>query len=73
MEKLVLTRKELYDIVWDRPIKHIASELDISAGSISEACKILISLNLNRDTGARQNQNPALLNLLFHLDHQQVL
>jgi len=41
MEKLVLTRQELYNIIWDKPITHITSELDISPGSISEACKAL--------------------------------
>jgi hypothetical protein len=41
MVKLILTRQELYDIVWDKPIKYITSELDISPGSISEACKKL--------------------------------
>jgi len=41
MKKLTLSRKALFTSVWEKPIKQLASELDLSHSSITTACVIL--------------------------------
>jgi len=41
MKKLTLSRQALFTKVWEKPIKQLANELDLSHGSITSACETL--------------------------------
>jgi DNA-binding winged helix-turn-helix (wHTH) protein len=43
-----ISRQELFEMVWSRPISQIASDFGVSGTAVAKACK---SLNVLRATG----------------------
>ncbi len=38
-EERILTRKELFDLVWSKPIQHLAREFKLSDVGLAKTCK----------------------------------
>ncbi len=36
---ITLTRHELYEHIWSRPMKHLAAEWDVTAEQLRESCE----------------------------------
>jgi hypothetical protein len=41
MKSLNLTRKEIYDLVWEKPVSHLAEELGVKPSELRDYCIIV--------------------------------
>ena len=41
MEKIILTRQELYDLVWENPLSKLAKKYNLSDNGLRKVCKKL--------------------------------